>query len=106
MVIVDADFDDEGAFLVEKDDFVFGSAAGGLFEFSLEVFDEDLDLLGVDRDDVVGGLEVRGELFEGHRAAVGGDGAHHGVEFAFFLVFCSSGCREEVRAATSGKKES
>lgn len=87
MVVVYADFDDEGALLMEENDFVFGSTAGGLLEFRLEVLDEDLDLLGVDRDDIVSGLEVAREFFEGDRAAVGGYGAHHRVEFALFLVF-------------------
>lgn len=60
MVVVDADFDDESALLMEKNDLVFCSAAGCLLQLCLEVFYEDLDLLGVDCDDVVVRLEVRG----------------------------------------------
>lgn len=53
MVVVDAYFDDESAFLMQEDDFILRSAAGGLLQLRLEVFYEDLDLLRVDGDDVV-----------------------------------------------------
>lgn len=92
MVVVDADFDNKRAFLMKQDDFIFRSTASRLFQFRLKVLYKDLDLLRVDRYDVVVCLEMRGEFFEGYGAAVRCDRAGHGVVFAIFLVLCSRQC--------------
>lgn len=86
MVVVYADFDDERAFLMKQNNFVFRPTTRCFLQLGLEVLDKYFDLLRVYRDNIVVRLEMCGQFFEGYGAAVGCDWTGHCVEFADFLV--------------------
>lgn len=83
---------------------VLRSTAGCLLQFGLEIFYKNLNLLRVYGDDVMGTLEMASNFFKRHRTAVGGNRAHHCVEFALFLVVSSGQSCEELCTAASVNK--
>lgn len=53
----------------------------------------------------MGTLEMGSNFFKSHRTAVGGDGTHHSVVFALFLVFSSGQSSEELCTAAPINKK-